>query len=186
MRLFISVTAKDGGSMFELYPGLIIDILNFAHELRLFTILPTVYLAICQGAMMPDVLFHGVRRPDGSMAELSLQAKLTCASGSILLQQAEKQKSFKWMTELPVPSCMLTKAESRCARGGRHIFYDQFYDAAKLTYGFEPWRASWGDLLCKSCRKMSEAKHETGRYELWKFVPTAFGFGDWESLVNFV
>ena len=35
-------------SLIESYPGLSYDILNFAHELRLFSVLPTVYLAIYQ------------------------------------------------------------------------------------------------------------------------------------------
>jgi hypothetical protein len=39
--------AGDDFYLIENYPGLLIDILNFAQELRLFSIVPAVYLAIC-------------------------------------------------------------------------------------------------------------------------------------------
>jgi hypothetical protein len=131
-----------------------------------------------------DELTQGIHRPDGSTAELSLQDKLICASGFILLQEAAKEKPFKWMADLQSGSC--NQGEG-CPRGCQRIFYDLFYDYNSVkTCGFQYWREEWEAWLCRFCTKTAKATHEAGRHELWKFLPTAFGLGNWKNLVDFV
>ena len=114
--------------------------------------------------------------------------------GYILLRRAEKEKLFKWLTQLPYPGFLpcgngrYNDEDVYCFRGGRKIFHNLFCDdnSSAKANGFEGWRAEWEAQICKECAKRAKVEYEAGRRELWKFLPTAFGLGKWKDLVDFV
>lgn len=162
-----------------------LDILILALELKLHRVLPSLYLDIIgRGKYDLKQIFEGVPRKDGSLIQLSQEAKYTWALGSSRLQEASMKYTLHWLTRVPYKSCT---AKNRCFGTAQSIHFMLFakasYDA--VVPGLVDWNASWTERFCDCCRPVARRAHEEGRFKFWEALPSFFGLSPWSNLSNF-
>jgi hypothetical protein len=131
------------------------------------------------------MLCESVKRPDGSIIEISQEEKLRCGVGFEKLRDASQRLAYGWTKQLPYPSCN-SSARLSCSIGGQRIYFHLFTQAGSLLPGLVAWDSSWDKRLCSQCAAAAREVHMAGRQKIWDSVPEFFCLPPWKELTNFV
>ncbi|KAF6747893.1 hypothetical protein DFP72DRAFT_918092 [Ephemerocybe angulata] len=168
--------------------GLLIKIVNLAHERGIHTILPAAYFR-CLSDM--DAVLHGElldEEPGSPRSEAAcLTAVRACVAGRESLYAAFN-RTFAWAREVG-ESC---DDEEQCFYETRPWLCNDLWNPVPKV---ERVLLNWKHLtskefllactsLCEKCLKEAQEKFEVERPVTWKELPGYFGLPKWEDLNN--
>ncbi|KAF5336573.1 hypothetical protein D9611_006491 [Ephemerocybe angulata] len=172
-------------------PGLLIKIANLAHDSKLWTIRPTVYLWCCLIMDVVDSISHGLELADGTRAHLSRDVQYLCLYGKQKLDEAFR-KCFTWVQRTgQTRSCGHKKV---CGNLAKNIIEECLAQGSiDLSLLFaEAWNIydpegtdpdlPFSKILCSSCFEAANTCANMGREKLWEELPSYFELPDWEEL----
>ncbi|KAJ6514919.1 hypothetical protein C8R47DRAFT_961428 [Mycena vitilis] len=150
------------------------DMVTLASENNIMSALPCAYFKLAS-TFAPATLFEGIKRPDGSMASLSLGDLRRCVAG----REKLITKQFKAGYQL---GCLHRWKPPRCARttclSWREDLLAAYMDRAIVAFR----TLDFGVGFCPLCGQYARESYETGRKKLWEDLPSFFDLPAWDQL----
>ncbi|KAJ7650831.1 hypothetical protein FB45DRAFT_1078011 [Roridomyces roridus] len=176
--------------------GLVVDLLNLAHETGLKTCIPTLALRCLEVWTLRD-LFKGIVRRDGSRAILNDALKLMLAVASEAIRGAQVQFFKTIPTESRckfycgvAPRTFYVYGYSSRVRPVRSVAADESYTTGVVFHqnisGGSPLLAETVIGRCNLCEKCASAREGAYKSELWEKLPGPFGLPEWKDLKDSV
>lgn len=165
------------GQAIEGYSGYITDVVDFAREQALLSILPTAFYFSCR--FTNEQILRGRERPDSSIARLGPEDQIRCVIGREKLFELQATETFGWLTASAI-DCN-TK---RCAIAKARIMKEIWMPPTTIVRALNVWSPSWVTDLCHKCEAEAIRKHKEGREKIWSILPSIFGLPSWDDLTN--
>jgi hypothetical protein len=163
--------------------GLEFDTINLLREVDIPLFLPSAFVFVCQDVDF-DVheILGGIRRDDSSLALLSMEDSAILLRGRQTLMDRQAESTFIWLDDEAAGDIFPDCAQPpKCAAAREKIFYSLWHPLP-LCIALADWDVRWEARLCKECIRQSKIKHHDGRQQIWKELPSIFGFPEWQQL----
>lgn len=159
-----------------------LDVVNLFEETGLISHLPSALYWICQGSMRGTLgwLVQGDTKDDDTTATLSETYRDTCALACPRLLEAQFHHTFAWLDTKNVPSPACT-SQTKC-RKARAAVKNAIWIPVPGFKAIDEWDEEWEEDLCDACISVAKSSHETGRGEIWSWLPSFFDLPPWEEL----
>ncbi|CAA7266033.1 unnamed protein product [Cyclocybe aegerita] len=181
-------------SFFEETDTLLFDIVNFAVQHSIQSILPPALTLMCTKYTLSEIT-NGIEHTNTSRTRLSNEALSLCLAGRYSLCMVVPTYITRLIAANAgiVEHCLRRKVNQTCFPA-----FNQLLDDISCTGQPDPkakiHQNQWSDLadpdvlkdyMCPSCGSALRDSYKRFREESWSQVPSFFGFPSWDQLIDF-
>ena len=158
------------------------DLLSLAHDLGLYSILPTLlYQCVNIGDCPLEPLLLGEKRKGGPLVELDHVDMKACIFGYRRIVELQADTTLAWVSnDTLYVGC---SAGPNCFFARQKVLRPAFCRGMPLVHLLDAWEGQWARDMCPMCAAAAKAAHEAGRREGWRQLPSLFGLPPWEALL---
>lgn len=177
------------GKVIKDYQGVYFDVVNLAREMRIPSLLPAAFYAICVfHGHVPDSIVTGLTHTDicgtsvGNISIMSAEDQIACLIGLQKLYAKQAIESFGWIDH-DADSDVAARCYqwSECELARQSIWFD-ISRSAISRLPLERWNPIFEDGLCDACIEACKAAYAKSRKDIWNELPSIFGLPDWKEL----
>lgn len=149
---------------------------NLASEYNLLTLLPSVFLGLCNFDL--ENILNGYDGPNDVLFTLSPVNLRRFIVGLDALRVAQHRETFRYLEDLPVNGC---SSEEECQEFRDNQFREYVEPPATLRPVTE-WDDTWDEQLCETCLEFASNAHNAGRRRVWNTLPGLFDLLPWQFI----